>query len=217
MKVGTDAILLGCLTEVQNSESNILDVGTGCGVIALMIAQRFSQVKIEAIDIDKFASEEANYNFGRSPWSDRVSVGNISFQDFSYEMQDPFDHIISNPPFFSGDKLSVFPSRTKSRHTVYLSHKDFVDAAFRLSHEESKLSVILPTMIEENFVQLASQRSFNLVRKISIRPKAKKSANRVVLSFSRRFDVLQTDSLIIYDSNGSYSKDYKRITSDFLI
>jgi tRNA1Val (adenine37-N6)-methyltransferase len=217
MKVGTDAILLGCLAEIDYRESKVLDVGTGCGIIPLMLAQRYEDLEITGVEIDRHASEEAAYNFSRSPWPDRLHAIHQNFQDFSIDRMDAFDHIISNPPFFTGDKLSVYPSRTKSRHTVYLSHEEFIASAYNISHERARLSVILPTLVENNFVRIALQEGYHLTKKLSVRPKPKKRANRVVLSFSKRPSVLKTGSITIYDDNGSYSADYRNITQDYLL
>lgn len=216
MKLGTDALLLGCLVNVKRDQS-VLDVGTGCGVIALMIAQRNPEVSITGIDIDSNAIREAKRNFNNSPWSDRLEAQNESYQAFSQNQTAIFDHIVSNPPFFSGNKLSIYPSRTKSRHTVYLSHEAFISSSVSVTHDRSRLTVILPMEKAENFIQIAALNGFNLCERISIQPFPGKPANRVVLSFSRGNYLLQTSSLCIYEAPGIYTDNFRRLTEDFYI
>lgn len=216
MKVGTDAILLGSLADLKG-DINTLEVGTGCGIIALMLAQRFSEVYFTAIDIDRYASQEAASNFHHSPWSDRLKAIKISFQDFTSETTDKYDHIVSNPPFFEGDKLSIYPSRTKSRHSVYMSHQDFLENAATLSHNQTKVSLILPMNIAESFIEAASYHSFHLKKSIKIYPKRSKAANRMLMTFSRVREVHQKSELVIYDESGHYTSAFKDLTDPFYL
>jgi tRNA1Val (adenine37-N6)-methyltransferase len=216
MKVGTDAVLLGSMVDLKH-DVNALEVGTGCGIVALMLAQRFPEVQFTAIDIDRYASREAASNFQNSPWSDRLSVQKISFQDFAKENGNYYDHIISNPPFFEGDKLSIYPSRTKSRHSVYLSHQDFLESSTHLCHDKTKISLILPLDIAENFIQGAAYHSFHLLKSIKIFPKRSKAANRMIFTLSRQKGMLQRSELIIYDDFGHYSNAFQKLTDPFYL
>jgi len=216
MKIGTDAILLGCSVNIDEDES-ILDVGTGCGIIALMLAQRTKGASITGLDIDRYAYREAELNFNNSPWKNRLKVIQTSFQDFSIDTYDKFDHIVSNPPFFEGDRKSIYPSRTKSRHTVYLSHDDFIRSAAKISHDRTKLTVILPIELTENFNHLAATEGFILKKQIRIHPKPKRPANRAILGFVRKQGLMTKDKLVIYDEAGNYTSDYVKLTSDFYL
>jgi tRNA1Val (adenine37-N6)-methyltransferase len=216
MKVGTDAILLGSLVKAEHDRT-ILDVGTGCGVIALMLAQRFSQAHITGIDIDPNAIVDARQNFDDSSWKDRLTAQTITFQEYSQSSSFAFDHIVSNPPFFTGNQLSVFPSRTKSRHTVYLSHEDFMASSLALSHEKTRLTVVLPFQLAERFIQIAAVNDFKLISQVRIHPFREKPANRVVLGFSRKNALLHTESLYIYEPDGEYTDPFRELTRSFYL
>ena len=214
MKVGTDAVLLGAVADVGRDHT-ILDVGTGCGIIALMLAQRQPQAFITAIDLDRNSAQEAASNFRLSPWSDRLTALEISMQAYADNGEDTFDHIVSNPPFFTGDKKSVYPSRTKSRHTVYLSHEAFVQASRKLSHKFSRLSVILPLSVSSHFIQLAEIEGFNPDRIIRVRPRQDLPVNRSIISFTRQQAFTKTEEFTLYGMDGNYSEAYHALTKEF--
>lgn len=216
MKVGTDAVILGSFVHVSY-DSDILDVGTGCGVIALMISQKNPGAKVIGIDIDRESAIEAEYNFARSPWSASLMALHQSLQSFAQETEETFDHIISNPPFFSGDKHSIFPSRTKARHTVYLDHWDFLNACEKLLKRNGKLSVILPVPIAMEFIQKAAIIHLELNRLLKVRPKPNTPHNRYVMEFSRSKTVYREDDLLMYDLDSEYTSAYRSLTEDFYI
>lgn len=216
MKVGTDAVILGSFVRVSY-DSDILDVGTGSGVIALMISQKNPGARVIGIDIDRESAMEAEYNFARSPWSASLKAIHQSVQAFAEETDESFDHIISNPPFFSGDKHSIFPSRTKARHTVYLDHWDFLNTCDKLLKRNGKLSLILPVPIALEFIQKAAIIHLELNRLLKVRPKPNNPHNRYVMEFSRSKAVYREDELLMYDLDSEYTSDYKLLTEDFYI
>jgi len=216
MKVGSDAVILGSFVRVS-LDSDILDVGTGCGVIAMMICQKNPDARVIAVDIDRESAMEAEYNFARSPWSASLKALHRSIQDFAEETDETFDHIVSNPPFFSGDKHSIFPSRTKARHTVYLDHWDFLNTCDRLLKRNGKLSVILPVPIAVEFIQKAALINLELQRLLKVRPKPNTPHNRYVMEFSKSRPDYREDELLMYDFDSNYTVQYKSYTKDFYI
>jgi tRNA1Val (adenine37-N6)-methyltransferase len=216
MKVGTDAILLGAWADVSGSD-HILDVGTGSGVIALMLAQRNEQSRIQAIDIDRHSIEEAKQNIRRSPWSAILEAEHISFQELAKSSGIHFDHIVSNPPFFEGDKRSIYPSRTKSRHTVYLSHDEFMSISAGLTHEGAKLSIILPSLVADYFLELADVNGFYLSRETRVRHLTHRPVKRVLLEFTRKQVLPRRSSLVLYDEEGIRSESFDRLTKEFYL
>ena len=131
MKVGTDAVLLGCWTQLRQIDKQLLEVGTGCGVISLIIAQRYNFVNIDAIDIDKASILDAKDNFNYSPWNNRLSAINDSLQTYNPDKQ--YDIIVSNPPYFNNSLQCPNNQRSVARHTNTLSYNDLLS----YSHKEN--------------------------------------------------------------------------------
>lgn len=173
MKVGTDGVLIGAWADVE-SDSRILDLGTGSGLIALMLAQRNLEAEIVALDIDEQAAVQAQYNFNLSPWAKRLSVVNANVCDYVTERK--FSHIVTNPPYFVDSLHSPDAARTAARHTSSLSFRDIIASAVRLLEPEGKLSVILPTDVaalfrREAFEHLWLRRQVDIVTKIGEQPR----------------------------------------------
>ena len=154
MKVGTDGVLLGAWCPVENVR-RVLDVGTGCGVIALMVAQRNSTAVIDAIDIDHDAIEEAVLNFERSPWSDRLSATEGDYNDLQ-SSGEGYDLIISNPPYFTNGVMPTGDARTTARHTGTLSYPQLLDGATRLLTVAGTLAIITPSDAEGEIQEAAA-------------------------------------------------------------
>ncbi|NJM24894.1 MAG: methyltransferase [Bacteroidia bacterium] len=153
MKVGTDGVLLGAWTELTGSELRILDVGTGSGVIALMLAQRSAaNTHIDAIDIDEAGLEEARLNFDRSPWPTRLHVVHTAVQLYHAER---YDLIVSNPPYFINSLRGHDDARNRARHTVSLSYAELIAAAARLLATNGSFNVILPAPAYTQFTDMA--------------------------------------------------------------
>ena len=167
MKVGTDGVLLGVLSpidagyvlssEKENSEYKILDIGTGTGLVAIMLAQRTEgKAKISAVEIDAEAALQARENASNTPW--QIDVYNKSIQDFAHECQEKFDLIVSNPPFFINSLKAPDKSRNTARHTDELSFKDLVDSAEKLLAENGRFTVIIPCSSENDYIKIADSR-----------------------------------------------------------
>lgn len=215
MKVGTDAMLLGALTNPEDTVKRILDVGTGCGVIALMLAQK-TRANIDAIDIDPLSVEEASLNFRNSPWAYRLKAIHISFTELSLKAGQSYDCIVSNPPFFSKSCSPKDPRKEIARHQIRLDQESFLVAADRLLTPEGTLHVILPCETQERFVTAAGIHNIFPYLITYIIPREGKSANRCVIHLKKGNTTSPViNHLILRDSSGRYSADYKRLTADF--
>jgi len=216
MKVGTDGVLLGAWVNVHH-EKNILDIGTGTGLIALMMAQRIS-ARITGIEIEKNASEEAVQNCKSSNWSERLFVQNISFQEFAEKSSEKFDLIISNPPFFINDKKSKNSNLAIAKHNDLLPLPDLISGCKNLLSTEGRLAVILPVVPAKKLVELASEKGFHLIRITEVIPTPQKEPNRYLMEFSQIQKVLKKDSLTIFEeSGGQFSASYRKLTRDFYL
>ncbi len=213
MKVGTDGVLLGAWAEVSSSR-RILDVGTGTGLIALMLAQR-SNALIWAIDIDADAVKQARENVAASPWKDRIVV---EWQDVrTYEPGVCFDLVISNPPYFTRSLKSVNEARNTAKHTEKLDFENLITAAERLIVPEGTLSIILPSDGMAAFRKTAECHGFNLSRCMWVCTKPKADPKRVLLSFKRFPTDISIEELTLELSYHVYSKEYIALTQDFYL
>jgi len=216
MKVGTDSVLLGAWARLENSLS-ILDIGTGCGLLSLMAAQR-SEAQITAIDIDPVATETARANFMISPWADRIEARCVSLQDFvKGQKETDFDHIVSNPPFFINSLKAPDPERSNTRHNDLLPFEDLAFASARLLAPGGRLSLVLPVTESAVFIDISSKFGLFLTRKLTVIPKAGKEANRLLLEFARQQMPMENSELTIRNESGEYTTEYKKLTRDFYL
>jgi tRNA1Val (adenine37-N6)-methyltransferase len=218
MKVGTDGVLLGAWTNTDNA-NRILDIGTGTGLIALMLAQQ-SNANIIAVDAEANAFEQAKINFDASPWRNRLQLVLSKIQD--YQTDKKFDLIVSNPPYFSGYYSSDDLSRDIARSAdMLLSYEDLITAVKRLLKEEGRLSLILPADQQEKIIAIAKQYELALSRITLVKTKYTKEAKRVLLEFVNTSNEVQLilDELVIQsDDNGRvYTQEYIKLTKDFYL
>ena len=215
MKVGTDGTLLGAWAEVPD-EGRILDIGTGTGLIAIMVAQRTSSARITAIDIDSDCIAQARENIAATEWHERIEVVHSSLQEFS--SAEPFDVIISNPPYFVDSLLSPDASRTTARHTETLSFTDLVQGVERLLAPEGRFALILPPAEMAQFLTAARGRLY-IQHRCEVWTTPRSGVRRIMaeLSFTPNASP-QSEKLIIEDSGPlGYSEEYKRLTRDFYL
>ena len=216
MKVGTDAVLLGAWTDLLGTHK-ILDIGTGTGIIALMISQR-SGAKITAIEIEKNAAGEAAENVRNSPWPKKISVENISFQEFAEVNQNKYDCIVSNPPFFGNNLKSADKYLAMARHNDLLPLTDLAQGTSKLLSENGKLSLIFPVETALKFSELATKYNLHLVRLTEVSHTPLSGAHRHLLEFSKKQHPLKRDILYIKTEDGlDYSPAYKSLTRDFYL
>ena len=180
MKVGTDGVLLGAWAAVQPQDRRMLDIGTGTGLIALMLAQRAPEAHVTGVDIDDVG--QARENAAASPWSGRVAFAQCPVQEF--ETPEPFDLIVSNPPFFVDSLTCPDRGRTAARHAVHLPFGDLRDAVLRLLAPGGRFAVILPTAEAERFLAVCAGR-LALVRRTDVRTTPRRPAKRALMEFVR--------------------------------
>ena len=216
MKVGTDGVLLGAWVNLKN-EHSILDVGTGTGLIALMLAQRCSSI-ISGIEIEKNAAAEAVENISGSPWKNRIEILNISFQNYTQSTSGKFDLILSNPPFFVQDKKPLNNNLAIAKHSDLLPLSDLIAGSAQLLNRNGKLALILPVLQAKKAIDLAEIKGLFLTRQTEVKPTPNKNPNRILMEFSTVKSKLNSDSLTIYENSGSdYSQQYKELTKDFYL
>ena len=215
MKVGTDGTLLGAWIDVTNA-SRILDIGTGTGLIALMLAQRTNpNIKIEAIEIDAYACEDAMENFTTSPWSDRLTLLHQPVQEFN--STEKFDLIVSNPPFFQNSYKPPTEKRVTARHTESLNSQELLDAGTNFLTEKGKLNVILPHTEALQFIELAEKRRLYCTRKWIFRTRPDKPIERLLLEFSKIETKPEEGEILLYNSGEEWSDGYKGLTREFYL
>lgn len=215
MKVGTDGVLLGAWADVENVNS-VLDIGTGSGVIALMIAQRCN-AQVHAVEIDSASALQAKHNFELSQWGTRLSLDALSLQDFSNAHASRFDLIVSNPPYFSRSLKSASPERTIARHTDELSNADLLDGVKKLLSPEGRFCAIFPYIEGNIFIAEAASYGLFCNKKLFVQTKPDKPIIRILTEFSFSKKRLPESTISIHTSEGDYTEGYKRLTADFYL
>ncbi len=217
MKVNTDGVLLGAWVNV-NGAANILDVGSGTGVIALMLAQRSPKSTIHAVEIDATAVDTARHNMLNSPWSSRVDVSCSSFQDFANNSSQLYNLVVSNPPFFIQSLKSPAASRNLSRHAELLPYHDLVDGVIKVLDHDGVFAAIFPYAESNVFIALAANSGLFCVRKTYVHPFAGGKVKRVLLELSKTRAALEESDLAIrIGADMDYTDDYKVLTKDFYL
>jgi tRNA1Val (adenine37-N6)-methyltransferase len=213
-KVGTDGVLAGALCPV-NAPKNILDIGTGTGLIALMLAQRCN-AKIDAIEINQIAFNQAKHNFKNSPWVNKINVHHCALQN--YNPGKKYAVIISNPPYFQSSLKSDVESKNKARHTDSLTPTELVRISAGLLSSTGKLCLIYPVEQGEKTIALAKEQGMYCTRIVNIKPTPDKKTKRLFLEFEFS-DIPAIREELIVEQNGrhQYSKAYKKLTKKFYL
>lgn len=220
MKVGTDGVLLGALAPSE-SVKRVLDVGTGTGLIALMLAQRTEKeqdVTITAVELDKDAVLQAEENIRQSPWPNRITVVSTDYRTYSPAVK--FDLIVSNPPYFVNAIKSPHLNRTQARHTDSLSFEDLITKSAALLADGGVFGVIIPTDVMNSFFTLAKDVNLTLLKRIMIKTTPIAIAKRVVLFFGKEdkeIADIEDKELLIELERHQYSDDYIRLTKSFYL
>jgi tRNA1Val (adenine37-N6)-methyltransferase len=216
MKISTDAVLLGSLAQCP-SPKQILDIGTGTGVIALMLAQRFPEAQVTALEIDPEAAAQAAENFKESPFADRLQLIPTALQDFSADAS--FDLIVSNPPYFPNHLKSIDHKRNLALHTDGLPFETLLSQACQLLAPSGQFWVILPPRQMGDFCKLAEQVLLFPNSKIQIRDTASKPTHREIVSFlkTKEFPSISTRVCSLKNEDGTYTKDYQQLIAGFLL
>ena len=213
MKVGTDGVLLGAWASCSGAK-RILDIGTGTGVIALMLAQRNPIAKIQAVEIDETATRRARANFDLSPWAERLTVEQSAVQEF--EPSEKFDLIVSNPPYFIDSLLPPDAKRSTARHTHDLSFEELDKAVCRLLADEGRFALILPTAEFERYMSITQ---LHLVRRCDVHPTMGAAIKRVMAEFAKHKTAspFLENITIEQECRGDYTTEYRALTKDFYL
>lgn len=214
MKISTDAILLGSMADAHNP-SRILDIGTGTGVIALMLAQRFADAKITGVELDTDAASQAVENMSQSPFAARLALWHGRIQDFSEE--EKFDLIVSNPPYFPDHLKSSDAKRNKALHTDSLSFEELIQKARKLLKDQGKFWIILPPRQLEDWKAQAGDAGFFEDKNIAVYDRDGKPILRVVASFSLQNLPPSKTEIVLKGAEGAYTESYKKLLSGFLL
>jgi len=218
MKVGTDGVLLGAWTPIENNPFSVLDIGTGTGIIALMLAQRSGAEQIDALEIDEDAYEQATDNFENSPWNDRLFCFHAGLDEFVEEPEDEYDLIVSNPPFFSEDYKSDNEQRDLARFQDAMPFEDLIEAAALLLSENGIFSVIIPFKEEEKFLALANEYELYPLKITQVKGTPTSEIKRSLLAFSRNeITDFAVDELIIETARHIYTPEYIALTKEFYL
>ena len=217
MKIGTDGVLLGAWVSLKNNPFSILDIGAGTGIIALQLAQRSNAEMIDAIEIDENAYEQCVDNFENSPWGDRLFCYHASLEEFVEEMDEKYDLIISNPPFYSEDYKTENESRDMARFSDALPFDELIESASQLLSDEGIFAVIIPRKEEENFIKMASRVNLFPKRICRVRGTISSEEKRSLLEFSFEKIPPKMESLVIEISRHNYTEEYKNLVQDFYL
>lgn len=221
MKVGTDGVLLGA---VAHGGQHILDIGTGSGLVAMMMAQRFPDAKVTGIDIDLDACNQAKDNAVASPFSDRIEVINESLEDFALDNNGKtngneerlYDSIVCNPPFFENSMSCPDEQRTKARHSSSLPFSSLISISKALLSDDGVMTIIIPSDLITRIEEECAYESMFIVAKLHIKTVERKTPKRSILSIMKKSKPCNTTTQLLME-NGQRSEWYQRITQDFYI
>ncbi|MGB5941676.1 MAG: methyltransferase [Leeuwenhoekiella sp.] len=217
MKIGTDGVLLGAWTEIPESASAILDIGAGTGIIALMLAQRSYAEQIDALELDDDAFEQATENFEASLWADRLFCYHAHLYEFATEMEDKYDLIICNPPFFAGEAQEASTARNLARFEDAMPFDLLVGAAAHLLKDDGLFSVVLPKDREEEFVSLSAKAKLFPKKITTVKGNASAEAKRVLITLSKTQVPPMHDELVMEISRHNYTEAYTELVKDFYL
>jgi tRNA1Val (adenine37-N6)-methyltransferase len=216
MKVGTDGVLLGAWVDCKNA-IQILDVGTGTGLIAMMLAQR-SFARIHAVEVDTTAARQAEENIRESPWKNRIAVFPIPFQNIELTGKQRYDLIVSNPPYFQHSLKPPHESRGIARHTDTLPFTDLINGSIRILNPKGKLAVILPVAEGDQFILMAEKVGLFCQQKTIVIPRPGAEPKRLLISFGLdAVPCITSELLIETETRHAYSKEYIELTKDFYL
>ena len=217
MKIGTDGVLLGAWATLQHEPKSILDIGSGTGVIALQLAQRSVAPIIDAVEIDTDAYEQCVDNFESSPWGDRLFCYHASIQEYASEIEEEYDLVISNPPFYSEDYKSEDLARDTARFNDALPFEHLIVCAANLLSEAGVLAVILPKKEEDAFISLAEKHALFPQRICRVRGTINSEEKRSLMEFSFQKATVIMESLIIENARHDYTEAYTALVKDFYL
>ena len=218
MKIGTDGVLLGAWAPIAHELFSVLDIGTGTGIIALMVAQRSNAAQIDALEIEENAYEQATDNFENSPWNERLFCFHAGLDEFMEEPEDEYDLIVSNPPFYAEDYKTNDDQRDLARFQDALPFEDLIEAADLLLSENGILAVIIPFKEEKRFLALANEFELYPSKITQVKGTLTAEIKRSLLALSRtKIDTPLIDELIIEIGRHEYTPEYIALTQEFYL
>jgi len=219
MKVGTDGVLLGAWVKVDTAAKRILDIGTGTGLLALMMAQKSPKALIDAVEIDHQAFLQASENFAASPWMNRLKIYPSPIQKFAQIVPYQYDLIITNPPYFHNSYKAKTTARTQARHSDTLSPDELLSAVRQLLQPEGSFQLILPTTEGLQFQELAKTYGLHCHQLMHFKPKPNKPKKRLLMAFRlhEKDTVLKIEELVGRGANNLHTADYRQLTGDFYL
>lgn len=216
MKVGTDGVLLGAWTDIRSS-GNALDIGTGTGLIALMLAQRNPNLAIKAIDIDQMSVLQAKENVASSPFSERVSIHHTSLQSLAYEETAKYDLIVSNPPYFIQSLKSPNEQRSLARHTDSLAIEELINISSRFLSNKGRLSIIFPYEYKYHLKDIGIAYSLYTTRITTVFSTPSSLPKRVLMEFSKKEKTLVEENLVIERARHVYTDEFISLVKNFYL
>lgn len=217
MKVGTDGVVLGAWTPLDNDPRRILDIGAGTGLIALMLAQRSEAMEIDAVELDADAYEQCVENFEASPWGDRLFCYHADIRELADDPEELYDLIVSNPPFFSEDTLPDEPLRAIARNNELLPFQVLLQSVSILLAEKGHFAVILPFKEEVPFIELAHKHQLFPKKITRIKGTTSSNTKRSLLFFSKFHSGCSLDELTLEVDRHVYTAEFKKIVDDFYL
>jgi tRNA1Val (adenine37-N6)-methyltransferase len=217
MKVGTDGVLLGSWAGKGTIPRRVLDIGSGSGLIALMLAQRFLEAEIEAVEIEEQCAKQCEENASASPFKDRIKSINTSIQEFALKQDVKFDLLVSNPPFFIDSFTSENDQRNTARHNHSLRQHELLKAVTDLSHQKSVFAIILPVKEGELFIVKAREYPWYLNNQVYVKGSPESKEKRVLLEFTKSANQLVKNQLIIEEKRGVYTKEFSNLVKSFYL
>ena len=214
MKINTDGVLLGAIVS-HPSPKRILDIGTGTGVIALMLAQRFADAVIDAVEIDRQAAETAGRNFQLSVFSERLSISHTAIEQYNHPGK--FDLIVSNPPFFVNDLKNEEVRKGIARHADEDFFSLLVEKSNSLLADDGQIWLILPVKQADEVIDIASQYNLSLAERINIQSDENKPTFRQIICLKKGETLLIESDFNIYESLKEHTKAYKLLLKDFFL
>jgi len=219
MKVNTDGVILGALAVIDRNDREILDIGTGTGTVALLLAQRcddtHSPARICGIDVDAPSAAEAAANFADSPWAERLTAANTALD--LYHPQAAIDLIVSNPPYFDDSLTNSDERLSSARHSVSLSYRDILRFSEQFLSKTGRVCMILPSDVEFRLLREARSRGLFLKSIVRVRTTPAKLAKRMVCEFSFVRVAQPSESVLTIQDNGTYTAQYLELMRDYYL
>ncbi len=217
MKVGTDGVLLGAWANLNFYPNSILDIGAGTGLIALMMAQRSDAETIDAIELNDAAYEQTVENFENSDWADRLFCYHASLDEFTDEIDEKYDFIISNPPFYRSTYKELSEDRAMARHSESLTYADLLESTSKLLSKNGNCAFIIPFEEEENFLKIAEAHQLFPNRITHVKGAVNTAVKRSLLQFSFLKTEAILSELTLELTRHNYTEEYKSLVRDFYL